>query len=320
MKNNMRILVTGALGHIGSALIRQLPLYFPGIEIIMVDNMMTQRYPSLFNLPSGGFYRFLDIDLRSEIIEKYINSKTYVVHLAAITDAAGTVNSADLLESNNFQSTEFITKICLNKGAKLITLSSTSVYGTQEALVDEKCPEADLKPQSPYAVTKLKEERLVKKMSLEEGLNVITFRFGTIFGASEGMRFHTAVNKFCWQATFSQPITVWKTAYNQKRPYLALEDAVNAICYFIDKNQFDGELYNIVTLNATVKEITDAILRYVPKINIEFVDSPIMNQLSYEVEATKAFNAGFKCSGNLSIGIGKTISLLRAANSINLAP
>ncbi len=59
----MKILVTGALGHIGSRLIRDLPFSFPGSEIVMVDNMMTQRYCSLFNLPTEGNYRFIEADI-----------------------------------------------------------------------------------------------------------------------------------------------------------------------------------------------------------------------------------------------------------------
>ena len=51
----MKIIVTGALGHIGSCLIRDLPFSFPGSEIAMVDNMMAQHYCSLFNLPRGEF-------------------------------------------------------------------------------------------------------------------------------------------------------------------------------------------------------------------------------------------------------------------------
>ena len=61
----MKLVVTGALGHIGSALIRQLPLHFPGAEIVMLDNMMTQRYGSLFNLPAVGRYQFVEADVRS---------------------------------------------------------------------------------------------------------------------------------------------------------------------------------------------------------------------------------------------------------------
>ena len=42
----MKIIVTGALGHIGSKLIRDLPSYFKNSEIILIDNVTTQRYTS----------------------------------------------------------------------------------------------------------------------------------------------------------------------------------------------------------------------------------------------------------------------------------
>ena len=48
-------------------------------------------------------------------------------------------------------------------------------------------------PRSPYAEVKLTEEKILKKNSK---VKYITLRFGTISGFSEGMRFHTAVNKF----------------------------------------------------------------------------------------------------------------------------
>ena len=54
----MKIIVTGALGHIGSKLIRDLPLYFKNSEIVMIDNFTTQRYTSLFNLPNYKYKFF----------------------------------------------------------------------------------------------------------------------------------------------------------------------------------------------------------------------------------------------------------------------
>ena len=39
----MKFVVTGAIGHIGSYIIRDLSLQFPGAEIARIDNMMTQR-------------------------------------------------------------------------------------------------------------------------------------------------------------------------------------------------------------------------------------------------------------------------------------
>src|ERR1700704_5984440 len=66
-----------------------------------------------------------------------------------------------------------------------------------------------------------------------QGLRCVIFRFGTIAGASIGMRFHTAVNKFAWQACLGIPITVWRTALHQKRPYLSLRDAVRALAFVL---------------------------------------------------------------------------------------
>jgi nucleoside-diphosphate-sugar epimerase len=311
----MKIVVTGALGHIGSYLIRELPAYFPEAQIIMIDNMMTQRYASLFNLPSIGKYTFLESDVIKADLEGILDPNSIVIHLAATTDAAGSFSNAEAVEKNNFLSTLRVAEACVATGARLITLSSTSVYGTQSTLVSEDCIDDELKPQSPYATTKLKEEKLVNDLCASKKLRAVTFRFGTIFGASAGMRFHTAVNKFCWQAVLGQPITVWSTAYHQKRPYLDLQDAVRAICHFIATDRFDGNIYNVLTRNATVSEIVDAIKLFIPDIQVNFVDNPIMNQLSYEVDFTRLLSTGFVPTGNLNRGIGETISLLTNASS-----
>ncbi len=306
----MKIAVTGSLGHIGSYIIRDLGIQFPGAEIIMIDNLMTQRFPSLFNLPKVGDYKFIDKDVTKTDLKKLFAKTDIVIHLAAITDAAGSFERAEELEANNYKSTLKVAEACVETGARLIALSSTSVYGTQNDIVDENCSEFELQPQSPYALTKLKEEKLVSKLVQDKGLKAVHCRFGTIFGVSPGMRFHTAVNKFCWQAVMNQPITVWNTAYDQKRPYLDLIDASRAITFIIDNDIFDGGIYNILTKNSTVREVVDTIREFVPSLEVEFVDNKIMNQLSYEVLCDKFKSKGFIFTGSLKNGIGQTISLL----------
>ncbi len=303
----MKILVTGALGHIGSRLIRDLPFSFPECKIIMVDNMMTQRYCSLFNLPTEGDYRFIEADITQMELPSLLEGVDVIVHLAAITDAAGSFGKAEIVEQNNFNSTKRLAEACADSGVRLITLSSTSVYGTQAALVDEDCSEDELQPQSPYAVTKLKEERLVQQLVKDCGLRASIFRFGTIFGVSPGMRFHTAVNKFCWQAAMRLPITVWSTAYDQMRPYLDLGDACKAIAHIIRSELYDGRVYNVLTLNATVHEVVDTIRTFVPALEINFVDSKIMNQLSYEVSNARFASTNFKPTGSLREAIEEEI-------------
>ena len=311
----MTLVITGATGHIGSYIIRDLALQFPGVNIVMIDNMMTQRFSSLFNLPKTANYKFIEGDVNTLDLNSIFNNVDIVVHLAAITDAAGSFDRAEELENNNYQSTVKVANACIETGASLIALSSTSVYGTQNEVVDEDCSEEELQPQSPYATTKLKEEELISKLCKEKGLKAIHCRFGTIFGASAGMRFHTAVNKFCWQAVMGKPISVWRTAYDQKRPYLDLLDASRAIELIIRNNIFDGRVYNVLTNNSTVREVVDGIREFVPDIEVEFVDSKIMNQLSYEVLDNRFKSQGFISSGSMSRGIGETISLLMGTNN-----
>jgi UDP-glucose 4-epimerase len=308
----VKIVVTGALGHIGSALIRALPSRFPGAKIVMIDNMATQRYPSLFNLPADARYRFVEADVRDADLRALFAGAHCVVHLAAMTDAAGSVGNAAAVEANNYTATETVAIACIEAGARLIHLSSTSVYGAQDGTVAEDCAAVELRPQSPYAEIKLREEQLVAALQ-GQGLKAIICRFGTIFGVSPGMRFHTAVNKFCWQAAMGQPLTVWRTAYEQTRPYLDVADAVRAIAFIIERDLFDGRIYNVLTLNATVRGIVEALRTAVPNLALDFVDSPIMNQLSYDVSSQRFRDQGFGFTGDLHRGIAETVSLLRAA-------
>ena len=180
--------------------------------------------------------------------------------------------------------------------------------------MDEECLLADLKPQSPYAESKLKAEQLLQSLGEKEKLEFITCRFGTIFGTSPGIRFHTAINKFCWQAVMQKPLTVWRTAFNQTRPYLDIVDAVEAFKFVIKKYLFNCRVYNVLTTNSTVSNIVEIIKTYVPKLNIQYVDTEIMNQLSYCVSNNRFKTHGFKFNGSLEKGISQIIQLLRSAN------
>lgn len=311
----MNIIVTGGLGHIGSEAIRSLPAQFPGSRITIVDNLLTQRYCSLFDLPETGRYRFVEADTLTGDLEPLFEGADVAIHLAAITDAANSFDNQQQVELVNFNSTERVAQACIKHGCRLIFPSTTSVYGTQNDVVDEGCGMDELKPQSPYAESKLKAELMLKELGKTQGLRFVTLRLGTIFGISRGMRFHTAVNKFIWQASMGTPITVWRTAMDQKRPYLDLRDAVRALAFVIGSDRFDTETYNVVTVNATVREIVAAITRWIPNLAVELVDTRIMNQLSYNVSRSKFEALGFTFTGDLEEGVARSIALIRNAKS-----
>lgn len=306
----MNIFVTGALGHIGSYFIRQVANEMNGSSLLMIDDLSTQRYSSLFSLPENVRYQFIEARVQEANLNELLDNIDVVVHFAASTDAAGTADKPELMQNNNFAATRAIAEACLKKEVPLIFPSSTSVYGTQDNLVDENCVE--LNPQSPYAHSKIDEENFLRALA-KQGLKVAICRLGTIYGVSPGMRFHTAVNKFCWQAVMKQPLTVWETALDQKRPYLELDDAVKALFWIMQHRLYQGEVYNILSGNHTVREVIDYIRHEIEYIEITHVKHKIMNQLSYEVSRQKFMNTGFGFNGVLKSGISNTIQLLKNA-------
>jgi nucleoside-diphosphate-sugar epimerase len=292
----------------------------PGMfkEVILLDNFATQRYCSLFDLPEGVPFRFIEEDICSTDLDKYFNGVDVVVHMAAITNAEGSFEIKDEVEKVNYGGTKKVADACKKNGCKMLFFSTTSVYGNQASIVTEDCPDNRLSPQSPYADSKLRAEKSLKEIGERSGLRFSICRFGTIFGYSPGMRFHTAVNKFVWQACLGKPITVWRTALHQKRPYLCVNDAARAIRFVIDNNIFENQVYNVLTENYTVSNIVDAIKEFIPQIQVELVDSKIMNQLSYTVSSDKFTDLGFRFEGNLKQSLGKCIAKLKAINQFNI--
>jgi nucleoside-diphosphate-sugar epimerase len=278
-------------------------------EVILLDNLLSQRFPSLYDLPKKKFkYRFLREDILTFDFDSFFKKEKIdtLIHLAAITDAAHSHEIPEQVEIVNFKGLKRVADACLKNQVKLLFPSTTSVYGSAEERVNET---SELKPQSPYAEAKLNSEKYLQSIG-KKGLKFVVCRFGTIFGQSVGTRYDTAVNRFTWQAVMGQPITVWRTAWKQRRPYLYLGDCVAAINLILQKNIFDRQIYNVLTENFTVEDVAMAIKKYVPTLSISYVDSPIMNQLSYDVDDSKFRKLGFKPKGNLVKGIGEKITSL----------
>lgn len=307
----MKLVITGALGHIGSGLIHALAPR-EASEVVLVDNLSTQRYCSLFNLPAGIEWKFVEADVTTAQLEDLFAGAAAVIHLAAITNAAESFEIAEEVERVNYFGTQRVAFAAAKVGVPLIFPSSTSVYGVSEGIVDETCGPEQLRPQSPYAKSKLDAEEFIRELGGTSGLRFFIARFGTIYGASIGMRFHTAVNKFIWQACVGEPLTVWRTALDQKRPYLDLHDAVRALKFVVEQRLFDNQIYNVLTDNFTVRDIVDAIREHVPDLEVKLVDSRIMNQLSYEVDRRKIEAQGFLFEGDFRSGMGASIERLKA--------
>ena len=297
-KNMKNVLITGGLGHIGSKLIRELTNNY---NVTVVDDFHTQRYCSLFDLAKPiNFIESSFVDTPEDIIEK----SDIIIHLAAITNASKSFGNKDLEDVNIQYTKEFIDKCTDITNGTFIFPSYTSVYGVASELVTEDNDDY-LNPQSPYAESKIEIERYLST----KDINHIILRFGTIFGCSPGMRFHTAINKFCYQAALREPLTVWEQNYEQYRPYLGINDCIRAINLFANSD-IKNQTYNVITDNFKLSEIIDYIKSVTP-IDLNMVDTPLINQYSYKVNVDKLLSLGFAPQDSLHKEISSTVGMLR---------
>ena len=302
----MKVLITGALGHIGSYIAENIYKINKVKETILIDNLKSNATSSLYNLNKKSKLSFYIRDLNNKNSLNNFKNINYLIHCASLTNAEKSFGKKKEMFKNNLNCLKTVINFCKSKKVKLIHLSSTSVYGKQADLVDEECEKRYLKPQSPYAKIKLIEEELLKK---QKKLKYTTFRFGTIAGVSKGIRFHTAVNKFCFNAALNKKITVYKTALHQYRPYLSLSDAFKVFKFCIENDFFKNDIYNALSGNFTVDQILQKIKKIKKNIKITFVKSEIMNQLSYHVDDAKLKNEGLKLNSNLEKDIEDTLNL-----------
>ena len=305
----MKMLITGPLGHIGSELLNNLNKFKKLKKVYLIDNARSNNLNVLFKLKYKNIkIKFIYGNLLNKKILSQINDNIdVVIHLASISNAEESFKIRKLIYYNNFEIFKNIVNFCIKKKAKLIHLSSTSVYGKQDSMVDENCK--SLEPQSPYAHIKLLEEKYLKKN--KNKLNFVSLRLGTIARVSKGMRFHTAVNKFCLNTILKVEIPIWNNAIDQYRPYLSLSDAVKVIHFIVKKNLFNKQTYNILTGNYTVRQILNIIKKNNFKIKIRKTKSPILNQNSYQVSRKKIEKFKIKFSNNLDKDIKNTLNLLK---------
>ena len=314
ISNQSTVVVTGALGHIGSALVRDIIDKCHVKKLILLDNLSTSRYASLFNLDANFEIFFVQHDLRNDINKVITCDVDYVIHLAALTEPSLSAKEPDTFIEHNIKATESVLKFCQDKAAKYIGISSTSIYGTSgNDLSEEDIFEHGL-IQSPYAKCKLMEEKLVEEYINKHNIDATILRFGTIFGVSIGMRFHTAVNRFCWDASMNATISVWKTAINQSRPYLDLIDATNSIIFAMNSENTSKQIFNVVTCHKTVTDIINIIKDIKPLLEVNLVESPIMNNLSYTLSTKKIENIGFHHSGSMERAAIETLQLFNWTN------
>ena len=303
----MVILITGGAGYIGSQLMLDLAAHpsFKGSTIRVMDNMFREKFCTYWNLPTGVKVEVIDGDIRKEAdLERAFKDVDIVFDLAGITNAPISFERKELTMDINVSGGQKVAAWCRKNNALLVYASSASAYGPTKEIVNEESP---LRPASPYGESKVQMEQHLT-LEAKSGLRTIIYRLGTVYGWSPGMRFDTVVDKFTYFACIGQPLTVYKNALVEARPYAHVRDVTAALIFAVEnEKRMQGQIYNVISKNAGIQEVVDAIKKYLPETKSIVTETANLNQLSYVLDDRKLAALGFKPKYSMEDGIREII-------------
>jgi UDP-glucuronate 4-epimerase len=252
-------LVTGCAGFIGSTLARA--LIDRGDDVIGVDAFTPYygREHKEAALVRTGLDRetaFLAFDLSEDEIRPLTSQVDGVFHLAAqpgVRTSWG--RSFDDYVKNNLIASQRVFEAAAADGIRVVLASSSSIYGDAETYPTRE--DARPSPVSPYGVTKLASERLAYAYRVNDGLDVATLRYFTVYGPGQrpDMAFANLIESLVLEREFEL------YGGGQSRDFTFVDDVVDATLRAM-KAAPTGATYNVgggeeATLEAVIRLLED---------------------------------------------------------------
>ena len=243
-----KILLTGFAGFIGSHLCER--LLSEGYEIIGIDEFNDYYDPAIKEKNTEGFknnknFHQYKADIRNKNILKEIfetHKPGIIVHLAARAGVRPSLKEPLLYEEVNVLGTLNLLELArIYNCKKFIFGSSSSVYGECKN-IPFKETELDLKPISPYGVSKLTGERYCYAYNHLFKLPVICLRFFTVYGPRQ--RPDLAIYKFTKLIDSGKPIPVFGDG-QYKRDFTYITEIIDGIIGSINYNKTSFEIFNL---------------------------------------------------------------------------
>lgn len=265
-----KILVTGALGQIGSELIFALKKKY-GNENVIASDMRTDPPENIKNSGPYEVINVLDKDAIENVIKKH-NIDT-IFHLAALLSAVGEKNPKLCWDINMTGSLNVLELGVQYKLEKIIIPSSIAVWG--EGVPKENVPqESVLRPASMYGVTKVCGERLCDYYVQKFGLDVRGLRYPGIISSETlpgGGTTDYAVEIY-YEAVKNKKYNCF-LAEGTRLPMMFMPDCIKAT---IDLAEADFSKlkhhsdFNVAAFSFAPEDIVNSIKKYIPDFTVTY--------------------------------------------------
>ena len=281
----MKILITGNMGYVGPAVVRQLRASRPDAVLAGLD---IGYYGGCITGEAAFPERTLDIQYLADIRrfpEEILDKVQAVIHLAAISnDPIGNRFEDVTLDINYRASVDLAWKAKAAGVGSFVFASSCSMYG----LADDK-PRTESSPLNPltaYARSKVFTERDLKPLASDE-FRVTSLRFSTACGWSDRLRLDLVLNDFVAGAVASRKISILSDG-TPWRPLIDVKDMARAIDWAISRPLSNETCFLAINVgsnegNYQVRDLAEAVAAEIPGTEVSINQDAQPDKRSYRV-------------------------------------
>jgi nucleoside-diphosphate-sugar epimerase len=286
----MNILVTGGAGYVGGAVTDLLLETRHNVRVL--DALL---YEESYRKPVEFVYG----DVRdTDRLLPHVKWADAVIWLAALVGDGACALNPEVSVSINQTPVEWLAD---HFDGRVIFMSTCSVYGAQDTVLDEKSPTKAL---SVYAATKLAAEQFLLAK------NAIIFRLGTLFGVSDyfaRIRMDLVVNTLTVRAHKLGKISVF--GGEQFRPLLHVRDAARAAVDNVTSTATG--VFNLTRQNVRIIDLAYQVRNHFPDLVIEQTPMMFQDTRNYRVSTERAQKLlTFKSAYSIDDGIEEVKELL----------
>lgn len=259
-----KILITGGAGFIGKHLCQK--LLEEGYKVKCLDNFYRFDKEKVSGLLKEENFELIEADIRNrEDIEPHFQDVDHVVHLAAQSDVAGSLENKDYSFETNVEGTWNVLRCAEeNNIDRFIFASSREVYGDTEGKVSE---DQELDPKNFYGASKASGEMYLDQFEEYSDLETYALRLANVYGPGDKNR---VIPIFLEKAQKNETLELY--GGDQVLDFVWIEDVVEAFTQIIEEgaehrkiNIGSGEGTSVRELAHLIKEITGSESKIVEK-------------------------------------------------------
>ena len=308
MEVNMRILVTGGAGFIGSNLCKR--LCKEGNYVVCLDNLFTGRYENIKDLIKVPNFKFI----KGDVIEPINMEIDQIYNLACPASPIHYQSDPIKTMKTNVVGILNMLDLAKNINAKLLQASTSEIYGDPKIHPQLESYWGNVNPigiRSCYDEGKRAAEALMMDYYRQHKVQIRIMRIFNTYGPNMRIDDGRVVSNLIVQALKGENLTVYGNG-TQTRSFCYIDDLVEGMILLMNSNITqpmnigNNEEYTILELAKKVKKMTNSnskiIFKELPK------DDPVLRRPNIDYAKEQL---GWEPIINIDEGISKTIDYFK---------